>query len=167
MKIRILNHFVLFLLFSLSLCSCSKIKTETPRLFDDSLRYHVGIKIETFETQGEVFFDEEKKIHFLYTDPTTPLFGMEEVIGEDTIKTYYKDMEYEREYTKNGLGIIKDVLKLINEVQIKQIKESKVYISKEENYSFTLDFDEKGKEPSKISGEISDVTFEINFIPVA
>ncbi len=169
MKKSLISLFSVFLLISLFICGCGKNPTSPSVKPNTETRYIASIKIEDFESKGELFYDEKSRLHLLHTDPTSPLFTMEEIFDEEKIKTNFKDLEYEKDFHCSGTGILKNLFDiLISETGKKTIENGEkkvIYCGKD--YNFSLSFTDKNSSKQKIFGNGWDNTFEITFSPVA
>ena len=155
----------MILLCLLFLFSCEKKGKNLETEFSSKFRYLAEVKIGEFETKGEVFFDKEENLHFLHNDPTTLLFGMEEVFCEKKIKTYYKDLEYERDFVNTGTAIIKMLFDTIdlNDAKLNSSKNifTKKYVGKDFSFDLTIQRDDNKK--YEIKGNGWDTSFQIIF----
>ncbi len=90
--------FLLLLVFALLVTglSCSKNETvpEAPTFLPDTV-YRVGLQMGEYKGSGEITLSEEGTVHLFHTDPTSPLFTMEEIIEKDRIRCKFCGMEWE------------------------------------------------------------------------
>ncbi len=167
-KSLIVSCFVLLTLLFL-FCSCKKADNAPSVKIDTEKRYLVSIKIDDFEGKGEIFYDKNKNLHLLHTDPTSPLFSMEEIFGEKSVKTRFKDLEYEQDLFISGTAILKNIFDLLGSENGKKVSgkgEIKTEFA-DENYRFTLYSEKETTEEQKIIGSGWNSNFAIIFIPAA
>lgn len=150
-------------------CGCANKNPKPSASFDSEDRFLASVKIMDLETKGEIFFDDEKRLHFLHADPTSPLFGMEEIIDGKRIVTNFMDLEYQRDFTSSGTAILKSIFDVLENKNGKTVKENGEITEKfnGEDYSFTLSSSIENPQEKKIYGNGWDSTFEITFLPAA
>ena len=169
MKKSFLFSFFIFLLICILTCSCEKNSSPPSENFNLNTQYLASIQIENFESKGEFFFDEEKKLHLLHADPTSPLFGMEEIFDQDKIKTIFDHLEYEKTFSRHGTAILKCIFDVIQTENGKTEIENGLRVKKYsgEDFCFTLSSSKENPKAKTISGNGWNSKFNITFLPKA
>ena len=163
--------FLCILLGLFFFCSC-KAEPQIPNadIFEPNAFYQIGFKEENLQTRGQFHFDENGTLHFLHEDPTSPLFGMEEVKEADCIKTYFNGMEYENYTYFGGINVLLDSLDTIKNTKPTNTAEKEeeiVYRYDAEDLALELVLSKSSRKPIRITGTKNDKNFSINFSPKA
>ena len=156
---------ILFLIFSLGGCK-TKNSIEKAVFFEYDQIYYVGYKIETLQSKGSFRFDKNGDLHFLHEDPTSPLFGMEEVFCKDSVTSYFNGVQYENSSYFGGIADLRDCLLLIHSSKPSAFSKKsgeKTYQFDAENTSFKIVLSENDNSPERILGIVNGKEFSINF----
>ncbi len=132
--------------------------------------YIVGIKISGFETCAKIHLFENGEVRILYTDSYSPLYGMEERYGKDSVTTQYDDIQWKSDEILMQCSVIYDAITILNSKKpIKEAKATldgkdvKMYLYENDYVSFSVFLNEKGNSIRKIEGKKQNSPFEINF----
>ncbi len=172
---RIKKHIIFILLLGISfisVISCSKNTKTEKALFKFNESYEVGIRIESFETSGRLFLEEDA-IRFLHTAENSSLFGLEEVFIDKHYTANFHDMSWETSDSFPATHIIYRVFDIITEddVQVQNTeyttmkgREAIQYSFSDDEGSFELYIDKDTEKPIKVAGTQQNLNFEINFM---
>ncbi|MBE6712639.1 MAG: hypothetical protein E7580_03840 [Ruminococcaceae bacterium] len=163
-KIVALFCFLLIAFFSVG-CE-HKTENEQRAFFPTKTEFHVGIQADTFKTRICFFFDENGACHVLHEDPTSPLFGLEEIFTPDSVNGFYSGMQFQNLPYCGGIGTVYRALVTIREtkpLKITKDGEKILYTYENEHLSMVFKYSEKGSLPLTVFGTDNGNEFSINF----
>lgn len=159
--------FILSFLLILPFAGCSNTKKQNgTNFFSDQTHYHVGIETENVKTRGKIFFDESGCLHLLHEDPTSPLFGMEEVFSETCRKSLFHELEFETAPNFDGIGRIFPALRIAKEtepIQIIREKECTRWLFQAENGKIEFELLTRQGKIIQMIGTVNEEAFLLNF----
>ncbi len=95
---KCLLYIFVSLFSSLLILGC---KQEEPHSFSNLIQqnqvYTIGIEGNELKTKGKIWFDESYQMHFLIEDPSSALFGMEEIVSENNLTVHFQDITWQSE----------------------------------------------------------------------
>jgi len=167
-KKRFLSCLFAFL-FLLSGCRAEKGNEKKEPITPLRGEFGVDVVLDQFQTSGKISVLENGSYRFEHTDPTSPLFGMQEIWDDEILHVSYRGIVWETQEIRpitlsifEILSMMEDPKNLTEEVKLGEEKQKKFTFSSDKD-QISLILEQNTKEPIMIQGSIRGCQCEIRF----